>query len=109
MAPVSIIAATQINNVESVSVIYAWTTKFNLQASVAQTMTEAGNGASTPNNPTAFTNFGSNTLMSATIKASYSWTPFTSLVLSVQNSNRATNGTNLRTELIMLGLDYRPQ
>jgi hypothetical protein len=107
--PVSIIAATQINNVESVSVIYAWTTKFNLQASVAQTMTEAGNGASTPNNPTAFTNFGSNTLMSATIKASYSWTPFTSLVLSVQNSNRATNGTNLRTELIMLGLDYRPQ
>ena len=100
-APTSIIANTQVNTGESVSLRYSLTPKVSLTATVGVSTT-AGSNVNIPGV------FGANTLLSTQLKAAYEITRFTSLTASVQNQSRETNGQRLRTEIIMMGLDFRP-
>ncbi len=105
-APTSIIANIQTTTVESAAVSYFWSSKITFSASLANTEITGSFGTS---NRTQSSNlFGANNLTSATLKAIYIITPFTSLALSIQNSSRSLNGQNLNTNLVMMGLDYKP-
>jgi hypothetical protein len=99
--PTSVFANTQINTAESLSLHYSLSPKVLLTASVGLSTT-SGSSHGVPGT------FGANTLLSTSLKASYELTRFTSLTASMQNSSRETNGQRVRTEIIMIGLDFRP-
>lgn len=108
--PYSVIANAQVSTTQSASISYNWTPKFSILGSL--TASELGgspalvaNGADqTP----VYLNYGASNVFSASLAASYQWTPFTSATISVQRSDRTFDSQHITSDLVMMGLDYRP-
>jgi hypothetical protein len=112
-------STTQTTTTQAATLTYAWTPKLSLSASLGLS-TSSAPGAT--RNPSPLYNsllYGPSTFYTASIGATYTITPFTSLVFSLNQSKRqfnptnavaatsATNG-NVNTSIVMIGLDYRP-
>ncbi len=53
--------------------------------------------------------YGPSTLLNYSMKAAYQVTPFTSASASFQRWRRAVSGTNITSDVLMMGLDYQPR
>jgi hypothetical protein len=106
--PTSVLAGTQIGNVESVVANYQWTPKLSLSLTASRNYLA---GAQTLNNliTLARGGYGANTFLSALARATYQITPFTSATVSVQKTERTYARGTAQGEIVLFGLDYQPQ
>jgi hypothetical protein len=108
--PVSVLGGTQVGDTENVSMTYFLTPKVSLVATFARNFLAGNQTTPIANNLTrALGGFGANTLLSATLKALYQVTPFTTASISYQKSDRTLTGENIPTDIVLFGLDYQPQ
>ena len=106
--PVSIIAGSQVTDAEQAAITYYWTPKLSLSATLARSNL-GGNQVAAVNQLTqALGGFGANTLLSASLKASYQVTPFTTASLYYQKYNRVTSGEYISSGIVLFGIDYQP-
>jgi len=98
--PVSIRAAAQIAETQSLTVNWRASPKLAFTASVARLRLEGG--------PPAAGLYGGSTLTAVAGKAVYQLTPFTSLSASVQRVERRLAGGRVPTTVAMIGVDFKP-
>jgi hypothetical protein len=108
--PISVLGGSQIGDLENVTVTYFWTPKVSIVATLARNFLAANQAVPVANTLTrALGGFGANTLLSASLKALYQVTPFTTASISYQKSDRTLTGENIPTDIVLFGLDYQPQ
>ncbi len=103
-APTSVLANAQISDTQNVVINYQLTPKISLQTGVTYSASSASTGA--PSGQTGA--LTSATAVTAFGKAIYAITPFLTATASIQHSGRTTDGSEVRSNIFLLGLSYQP-
>jgi len=102
-APTSIVANSQLTNMQGATLVYHWTPKFNLQLGLSRSTYDAPQTA-----VSGIASYYANSAVTASFKALYQLTPFTSASASFQHVSRESLGLSAPANISMVGLNFRP-